>query len=76
VAKLKFKPSGLLKLRKQGLVPGDRDLAKALQVDYTTVHRVLNGATKPGERFIAGVVYAFGPEWFASLFEAVPDDAA
>jgi hypothetical protein len=75
VAKLKFKPSGLLKLRKLGLVPSDPELAKALQVDYTTVHRVLNGVTKPGERFIAGAVYAFGPEWFGSLFEAVPDES-
>ena len=31
-------------------------LAKLLNVDYTTVYRVLRGTRKPGAKFIAGLV--------------------
>lgn len=48
-------------------------------VDPSTISRVLQGLTAPGERFIAGLLAAL-PEWeFADLFEvtgSVDEDLA
>lgn len=74
VAILKLKPQGITRLKASGLVGElDTDLAEAIDVDRTTVYRVTTGQTAPGMRFVAGVVNAFGPEWFSQIFEAVDD---
>ncbi|MCG7607185.1 helix-turn-helix transcriptional regulator [Mycobacterium sp. CnD-18-1] len=67
---LKFKPSGYDKLRKTGLIPTDNIFAERIQVDRSTVYRVLTGKTSPSSNFVAGVVDAFGAGWFTELFEA------
>lgn len=75
MATLRFKPHGLAKIRRLGIAPSNSELAAVLGVDRTTVQRVLRGEPV-GIRFVAGAVLAWGVEWFAELFEAVPDEAA
>lgn len=74
MATLKLRPQARRKLRNLApQVATDTGLAKLLEVDRTTLHRITTGDTDPSSRFIAGVVNAFGPECFADLFKAVPD---
>lgn len=78
MAKFRFRPEGLAKLRKAAAPAGtaltDTELANAIGVHRTTVYRVLNGEMPPGIPFLAGAVLAFGWEWLSDLFEAVSDD--
>lgn len=46
-------------------------LAQRIEVDRTTVNRVLRGQRYPSNQFIAGVLKAFGRQWFAELFKVV-----
>lgn len=73
MANLKFRPGARAKLRKLGKFQSNTELATIIGVDKTTVHRVLGGVTNPSNRFIAGVVNAFGSECFGDVFESVPD---
>ncbi|GAA1352351.1 transcriptional regulator [Saccharothrix algeriensis] len=50
----------------------DYALAKAMQVNRSTVGRVLNGDLRPGPAFIGGALTALAPMQFHDLFEVVP----
>lgn len=46
-------------------------LAKAMQVNRSTVKRVLSGELQPGPAFIGGALTALAPMQFDDLFEVV-----
>lgn len=69
MAKFRLKPDGLARLRAQQT---DTQIATALGVHRTTIHRALNHETQPGIPLLAGVMLAYGPKRFNDLFEAVP----
>jgi transcriptional regulator with XRE-family HTH domain len=74
LATLALRQDGLAKIRKLAKIETDKDLAERIDVDAATVSRVLSGKQAPGPKFIAGLVEAFGKEWFSDLFDVVPDD--
>ena len=74
LATLALKPEGLNKIRKLARIETDKQLAELIDMDAATVSRVLTGKAAPGPKFIAGLIGAFGTEWFADLFAVVPDD--
>lgn len=51
----------------------DYALAKAMEVNRSTVTRVLSGELQPGPAFIAGALLALTPMQFDDLFNIVPD---
>ncbi|MBB5807973.1 hypothetical protein F4560_007741 [Saccharothrix ecbatanensis] len=51
----------------------DYALAKAMDVNRSTVARVLSGRLRPGSAFIGGALVALTPMQFHDLFEVVPD---
>jgi hypothetical protein len=55
----------------QGL-EGPKARGEFLGVQHTTVSRVMQGATGPGERFIAATLSAFAAHKFEDLFEVLP----
>ncbi len=50
----------------------DYALAKAMDVNRSTVARVLSGELNPGPAFIGGALTALAPMQFEDLFEIVP----
>lgn len=76
LATLALKPEGLSKIRKLARIETDKQLAEMIGMDAATVSRVLTGKAAPGPKFIAGLIGAFGTEWFSDLFAVVPDDEA
>jgi transcriptional regulator with XRE-family HTH domain len=74
LATLALKPDGLSKIRKLARIDTDKQLAEMIGLDAATVSRVLTGKAAPGPKFIAGLLDAFGTEWFADLFAVVPGD--
>ncbi|RKT52226.1 transcriptional regulator [Saccharothrix australiensis] len=61
--------------RKAAILAGyasDYGLAKAMEVNRSTVARVLNGELQPGPLFIGGALTALAPMQFDDLFEVVP----
>jgi hypothetical protein len=51
----------------------DYALAKAMDVNRSTVARVLGGELRPGAAFIGGALIALAPMQFDDLFEVVPN---
>ncbi|CCH27964.1 transcriptional regulator [Actinosynnema sp. NPDC047251] len=49
----------------------DYALAKAMEVNRSTVARVLSGELRPGPAFIGGALAALAPMQFDDLFEVV-----
>ncbi|WP_158854419.1 transcriptional regulator [Saccharothrix deserti] len=47
-------------------------LAKAMQVNRSTVARVLAGELQPGPAFIGGALLVLAPMQFHDLFDVVP----
>lgn len=77
MASIRFRPQGLEKLRKVGNgQPSDLEFARRIGLNRVTVSRVFNGHAQPGISFIAGVVLAYGAEWFSDMFEAIDESAA
>lgn len=74
LATLKLNPAGMKKIRRLAGIDLDHQLATRINVDATTVSRVLTGKSAPGPRFIAGCIEAFGADCFSDLFVVVPDD--
>jgi transcriptional regulator with XRE-family HTH domain len=74
LATLELNHAGMKKIRRLAGLVHDHQLATTINVDATTVSRVLTGKSAPGPRFIAGCVEAFGADCFTDLFNVVPDD--
>jgi hypothetical protein len=51
--------------------PSDYALAKRMQVNRSTVARVLAGDLQPGPAFIGGALIALAPMSFEDIFEVV-----
>ena len=75
MAYIKLRSPAYRKLRKLAGVATDTALAELLEVDRITLHRTIAGKTGPSSQFIAGVVNAFGVEWFGQIFEVFPGKA-
>ncbi|UXE04516.1 Cro protein [Mycobacterium phage Aubs] len=73
MATLQINRPGLAKVRRLAGLQYDHELAERINVDATTVSRVLTGKSAPGPRFIAGCVEAFGADCFTDIFLIVPD---
>lgn len=73
MAEIALRANQLAKFRRRDGLLTDQAFAKAIGVHHAQVSRVLGSKAKPGNRFIAGVLTAFGPEWFTDLFDVVPD---
>lgn len=69
VASLRVNPQAVAKLQDEE--DTGRQLAIRLGVDPSTANRVLRGRQQPGERFIAGLIRAFGVGRLLELFEIV-----
>ncbi|CCH28566.1 transcriptional regulator [Actinosynnema sp. NPDC047251] len=50
----------------------DYALANAMEVERSTLSRVLKGSQRPGPLFIGGALKALAPLQFEDLFEVVP----
>lgn len=74
LATLALRPEGLQKIRKLAKITTDKELAARIGINQSNLSRVLSGKAAPGPRFIAGVIEAFGPEWFSDVFIVIPDD--
>jgi hypothetical protein len=53
----------------------DYALAKAMDVNRSTVHRVRTGYLQPGPAFIGGALTALAPMGFDDLFDVVDSSA-
>lgn len=73
MASLSISPQGLIRLRKKTGLHSDQQLANRIGIDPATLSRVLNGKSEPGQKFLAGVLQAFGHRWFTELFQVVDD---
>jgi transcriptional regulator with XRE-family HTH domain len=74
LATLELRPEGLAKIRKLARIETDKQLAELIGLHPAVVSRVLKKKAAPGPKFIAGVINAFGIEWFSDLFAVVPTD--
>ena len=70
---LELQTKGLNKIRRLTGGGTDRELAERLRINAGYLSRVLTGKSKPGPRFIAGAINAFGLDCFEDLFAIVPD---
>ncbi|WP_447008694.1 transcriptional regulator [Saccharothrix sp. DSM 118769] len=52
----------------------DYALAKKMEINRSTVARVLSGDLNPGPAFIAGALHALAPMQFDDLFDVVRHD--
>ncbi|WP_306745715.1 transcriptional regulator [Saccharothrix yanglingensis] len=52
----------------------DYALAQAMDVNRSTISRVVNGTLRPGGAFIAGALVALSPMQFDDLFEITHED--
>jgi transcriptional regulator with XRE-family HTH domain len=52
-------------------IESDRELARRMSMDVSTVSRVRSGKAAPGRRFIAAALKLFGTGWFNALFQVV-----
>lgn len=75
-----LRPDGLQLLRTNRGWITDRELAERIGINQSNLSRVLSGKAKPGVKFVAGAVQAFGVDdpraigaAFVALFEIVPD---
>lgn len=59
---------GLEKVRRLAKIKHDHEFATRIEVDATTVSRVLTGKSDPGAKFIAGCIAAFGADCFNDCF--------
>lgn len=73
LATIAVKLDGLAKVRRLAGLITDVSLSDRIGMDPGNVSRILTGKSAPGPKFIAGCMDAFGTEWFADLFEIVPD---
>ncbi|AVJ50251.1 HTH DNA binding protein [Mycobacterium phage Mendokysei] len=53
----------------------DEELARMAGLHPTQISRVLSGHCDPGTKFVAGILYVFGPDAFEALFDVVDDNA-
>ena len=74
--KVALNHAGLAKIRKLAGLHTNKELAERIDVDTSTVSRVLAGKTSPGPTFIAGCVAAFGAECFEDCFIVERDEVA
>lgn len=74
-ATIRLRETQLLKYMGMSNLDTKRDLARRMNVNESTVSRVLLGHTAPGEQFIAALLKAFPHLDFYDLFEVV-DKAA
>lgn len=75
LAALELRTDKLAELRAVAELQSDAELARRMGISQSSLHRVVTGASRPGVRFIAGLLAVFGGErWFERLFVIVPDD--
>lgn len=73
-SRIKLRTEQLAKYMPMCGIDSQRALSERIGVAESTVYRVLEGRTAPGEKFIAGILRAFPQLDFDDLFEVV--DAA
>jgi transcriptional regulator with XRE-family HTH domain len=56
--------------RRQG-IESERELARRMGMNVSTVSRALSGKSAPGRQFIAAALRLFGSGWFNALFTVV-----
>ena len=76
VATLRLRSEKLKALRRIAGLDTDKAFAERLEVDPSTLSRVLKGTQAPGARFIAGLVMIFGVDMLEDLIEVRSDDEA
>jgi hypothetical protein len=54
----------------------DQQLAVAMRYNQGNLSRILAGKSKPGLRFVAGLLFVFGIDRFADLFALVLENGA
>lgn len=74
MARIALREEQLKKFRKLKGIKSDAEFARLIGVNPGQVSRTLNGPSAPGTRFIAGTLELFGVEFFADLFEVLPDE--
>lgn len=76
-ATLRLRKDKLASYRRLAGIDTDLELARRINMDPSSISRILKGNQAPGPRFIAGLVITFGADLFPDLFEVVEDlDAA
>ncbi|MFJ1510919.1 helix-turn-helix domain-containing protein [Cellulosimicrobium funkei] len=73
-ATLRLRKTKLASYRRLAGIDTDQELARRIDMDPSSVSRILKGNQAPGPRFIAGLVVIFGVDLFPDLFEVVEQD--
>jgi transcriptional regulator with XRE-family HTH domain len=74
LAHIELRTDKLADLRRVAGLEPDAELARRMGIRQSSLHRVLAGTSKPGIRFVAGLLEVLGGEhWFEQLFFIVPD---
>ncbi|NAE18282.1 helix-turn-helix domain-containing protein [Enterococcus hirae] len=76
MATIRLRPEQLRAHRDSAGIATDKELARQLRMDPTSVSRIVNGAMQPGPQFIAGVISVFGHGGFRDICEVIDDPAA
>jgi len=71
VSDIIVRTDGFDRMGRQLGIESNRDLARRMHMDVSTVTRVLSGDAKPGRRFIAHALRLYGTGWFNALFQVV-----
>jgi transcriptional regulator with XRE-family HTH domain len=73
LAEIKVRKDKLAELRAVAELDSDAELARKMGVNQSSLTRVIHGNAQPGNKFIAGLLQAFGGEqWFERLFILIP----
>lgn len=74
LAHIELRTDKLTDLRRVAGLESDAELARRMGVNQSSLTRVLAGNSKPGVRFVAGMLDVFGGEhWFERLFVIAQD---
>jgi transcriptional regulator with XRE-family HTH domain len=75
LAHIELRTDKLTDLRRVAGLELDAELARRMGIRQSSLLRVLNNSSKPGAKFIAGLLEVLGGEhWFEQLFYIAPDE--
>lgn len=74
LAHIELRTDKLIDLRRVAGLELDAELARRMGINQSSLLRVIAGSSKPGIKFVAGLLHVFGGEhWFERLFVIAQD---
>lgn len=74
MAYIDLRPGGVDAAHQLAGTTFNRELAVLLEIDQSNLSRVIAGNAKPGIRFVAGIIAAFGIDHLLDVVMVMPDD--